>query len=188
MNIQRLVLMVCLTTAIPSFLAAQRYFSRNANVHFDATSKNSPEQVEAKTASGTVVIDLPTSRVEASVLVKSFQFEKALMQEHFNENYMESTKFPKAVFKGKLDNAAAVQFEKDGSYTAQLSGDLTIHGITKAVKVPASIVVKGGKISTATNFEVSLKDYGIEIPSLVADKLGTTAKVSFSGDLESMKQ
>lgn len=171
----------------PVLLSAQRIFTRNANVSFDATSNASLEEVDAKTNTGTIVIDAATGAVEAAVLMKSFQFEKALMQEHFNENYAESSKYPKAVFKGKFSDASAVNFTKDGTYKATVVGNLTIHGQTKAVSAPATISVKGGKVSTQTDFTVALADYNIAIPSLVADKVAKLAKVSFGGALEAMK-
>ncbi|MCF8247197.1 MAG: YceI family protein [Saprospiraceae bacterium] len=171
----------------PILLSAQRIFSRNANVSFDATSNASLEEVEAKTSTGTIVIDAATGEVVAQVLMKSFQFRKALMQEHFNENYAESTKYPKAVFKGKFLDAAAVNFTKDGTYKTTVAGNLTMHGQTKAISAPATITVKGGKVSAQTDFTVALADFDIAIPSLVADKVAKVAKVSFGGSLEAMK-
>lgn len=173
---------------LPAVLPAQRLFTRDAKVYFDATSKNSPEQVEATNKSGTLVIDVATSKVQAAVLMTNFVFEKALMQEHFNENYVESSKYPKATFKGTIDDPAKVSFAKDGNYTVAISGDLTMHGITKPVKAPATILVKGGKVSASTTFEVKLADYDIAVPSVVADKLSTQAKITFESTLEPMKK
>lgn len=173
---------------LPAVLPAQRLFTRDAKVYFDATSKNSPEQVEATNKSGTLVVDVATSKVQAAVLMTNFVFEKALMQEHFNENYVESSKYPKATFKGTIDDPAKVNFSKDGSYTVNISGDLTMHGVTKTVKAPANIQVKGGKVSASTTFEVKLADYDISVPSVVADKLSTQAKITFEATLEPMKK
>jgi polyisoprenoid-binding protein YceI len=171
----------------PILVSAQRIFSRNANVSFDATSNKSLEEVDAKTNTGTIVIDAGTGAVEAAVLMKSFQFKKALMQEHFNENYVESSKYPKATFKGKITDASKVSFATDGTYKVLVAGNLTMHGVTKQVSAPATITVKGGKVSAQTDFTVALADYGISIPSLVADKVAKSAKVSFGGALEAMK-
>lgn len=92
-----------LALTLPGMLAAQRLFTRDAKVHFDATSKNSPERVGATNKSGTLVVDIAAARVESAVLMTNVLFEKALMQEHFNENYVESAKYPKSTFKGKID-------------------------------------------------------------------------------------
>lgn len=179
--------MLAVLFGAPILVSAQRIFSRNANVSFDATSNKSLEEVDAKTNTGTIVIDAGTGAVEAAVLMKSFQFKKALMQEHFNENYVESSQYPKATFKGKITDTSKVNFTTDGTYKVYVAGDLTMHGVTKPVTAPASITVKGGKVSAQTDFTVTLADYGISIPSLVADKVAKSAKVSFGGALEAMK-
>lgn len=171
----------------PILLSAQRIFTKAANVSFDATSNKSLEEIDAKTSTGTVVIDAATGAVEAAVLMKSFQFEKALMQEHFNENYVESSTYPKAIFKGKISDTSKVNFKQDGTYNVSVAGNMTLHGVTKPLTAPATITIKGGKISAQTNFTLTLADYNIAIPSLVADKVAKTAKVSFGGALETIK-
>ena len=178
------LLLICITDLVQ----AQRLFTRSANVSFDATTNSSLEVVDAKTNTGTLVIDVPTGQVAAAVLMKSLLFEKALMQEHFNENYIESSKYPKGVFKGKLDDATKVDFTKDGSYKANVSGDLTMHGVTKKVSAPVTFTVKGGKVAAHTDFSVVLKDFNIDIPSVVSDKVAKEAKISFGGDLEELKK
>ncbi len=186
MKIQVKITTFSLLLALPFFVQAQRLFTRSANVSFDATTNSSLEVVDAKTNTGTLVVDVPTGKVEAAVLMKSFLFEKALMQEHFNENYVESTKYPKAVFKGSLDDASKVDFKKDGTYKANVSGDLTMHGVTKKVTAPVSFTVKGGKASAQSDFKVLLKDFNISIPSMVSDKVAKEVKVSFGGALETL--
>ena len=165
---------------------AQKLFTRSGKVYFNATAPSSPEVIEASHNGGTFVLDQTTGNLEMAVLIKGFSFERALMQEHFNENYLESSKFPKATFKGKVDKIAEVNFTKDGSYTTNISGDLTIHGVTQKVSTPVIFTVKGGAVSAATKFALTLKDYGIEIPSLVADKVGKQANLSISVDLKPM--
>lgn len=172
---------------LPALLPAQKYFTRNAKVYFDATNKNSPERVEATSNSGTLVLETATGRIECSVLIKGFLFEKALMQEHFNENYMESSKFPKASFKGSVDDRSTLNLSKDGSYTVNMKGDLSIHGVTKQVSTSATFTVKSGKINSKATFTVSLADYAIEIPSMVSDKLAKQARVEINAELEMMK-
>ncbi|MEK7253941.1 MAG: YceI family protein, partial [Bacteroidota bacterium] len=92
-------------------IQAQKYFTREGKITF--VSDAAMEKIEAVTNSATSVIDMATGAVEFAVLIKGFQFKKALMQEHFNENYMESSKFPKATFKGKIDNFSSVNLKKD---------------------------------------------------------------------------
>lgn len=177
------LLIVCFAPAAQ----AQKYFSRNAKVSFDATVKSSPEKIAAVSNSGTIVLDKSTGAVQTAVLLKGLLFEKTLMQEHFNENYVESSKYPKAEFKGKLENAAAVDFTKDGTYNGNLSGTMTLHGVTKDIKAPVTFIVKNGKINAKANFALPLADYNVEIPSLVADKVAKQANIEVSTNLDPMK-
>ncbi|MCB0576847.1 MAG: YceI family protein, partial [Saprospiraceae bacterium] len=185
-NLSSLILLTALV--LPATLSAQRYFTRDAKVYFDATSKDSPERIEATAKSGTIVLDASSGKLEAAVLVKNFLFERALMQEHFNENYLESSKYPKAIFKGKFEDASKVDFSKDGTYNPTLSGELTLHGKTKQVKVPAKVQVKGGKATASASFTVTLSDFDISVPSVVSDKLAKEAKISIDAELEPMKK
>ncbi|GAB4492422.1 MAG: hypothetical protein OHK0019_14300 [Saprospiraceae bacterium] len=171
--------------AVP--VQSQKLFTRDGVVSFDATAANSPETIKAVNKSGTCVWDKSTGAVEMAVLVKGFLFEKALMQEHFNENYMESTKYPKATFTGKLDNSSAVDTGKDGTYKVNVNGTLTMHGVSKTVTAPVTFTVKGGKVSAAVNFSVALADYNISVPSVVADKVNKKVEISINVNLEPMK-
>lgn len=178
------VLMIMLLLSVTFSLQAQKYFTKGGNISFNASSP--AEKIEGKSTTASSVIDATTGNMEFAVLVKSIIFDKALMQEHFNENYMESTKFPKATFKGKIDNLKEVNFSKDGSYKAKVSGNLTIHGVTKAITTNSDIKVSGGKINAASTFDVTLEDYKIEIPGLVKDKISKTAKVVVNVNLDKM--
>lgn len=177
------LLVVCIAPAVQ----AQKYFSRNAKVAFDATVKSSPEKIAAVSNSGTIVLDKATGAIETAVLLKGLLFEKALMQEHFNENYVESSKYPKAAFKGKLENPGAVDFTKDGNYTGTLNGTMSLHGVNKEMKAPVSFTVKSGKISAKANFALVLADFKVDIPSLVADKVAKQASIEVTTTLELLK-
>ncbi len=163
---------------------AQKYSTKGGNITFNASSP--AEKIEGKSTTALSVIDGTTGNMEFAVLVKSFNFDKALMQEHFNENYMESTKFPKASFKGKIDNLKDINFNKDGSYKAKISGSLTVHGVTKAITTTSDIKVAGGKVNATSTFDVTLEDYKIDIPGLVKDKISKTAKVVVNVNLDKM--
>lgn len=154
---------------------SQIYMTRNGQISF--FSKTPMENIEATNNEVTSMMDLSKGEVVFAVLIKSFHFEKALMEEHFNENYMESTKFPKATFQGKITNLSAINFSKDGKYDAVIEGDLTMHGIKHPQKVTATLTVSKGKITGVTSFIVALADYKIEIPSLVADKISPTIEI-----------
>jgi polyisoprenoid-binding protein YceI len=167
-------------------LSAQKFFTKEAKVSFDATS--SLEPIAATTNKGTLVIDATAGKLEAAVLVKGFHFEKALMEEHFNENYLESGKFPKATFAGDIVNKGDINLKKDGDYNAKIKGKLTMHGATKDVETTAKLTVKGGAIvSASAAFVATMEDYKIAIPGAVKDKIAKTAKISVSGNMQTLK-
>lgn len=136
------------------------YFTRTGHVSF--FSKMPMENIEAHNRQVSCMLDLATGDIAYKVLIKSFEFEKALMQEHFNENYMHSEKYPKASFDGKIVNLKSINFAKDGVYDAEVEGTLEIHGVKKTIKEKGKIEVKGGKISTKAVFTVALKEYNIK--------------------------
>ena len=171
-----------------SAVGQSRYFTRNGKITFDATSSSSPEKIIATNDKATSMLDASTGQMEFAVLMKAFAFEKALMEEHFNENYVESDKFPKATFKGNIKNMSDVILTKDGSYTTMIEGKLTIHGVTKDVVTTGTIIVKGSSIIAKSDFKILLADYGIEVPNLVKDKVGKEASISVNINYEPFKK
>lgn len=153
------------------------YMTKNGKVSFYSRAK-SPEKVEADNNEVSSVINTQTGDMVFAILLKSFHFESALMEEHFNENYVESNKYPKSTFKGGIQNISTVNFTKEGTYPVTVEGDLTLHGVTKKVSAKGSITVKGGKISAYSKFDIKLKDFNITIPSLVADKISENIDVT----------
>ncbi|RYF81505.1 MAG: YceI family protein, partial [Chitinophagaceae bacterium] len=153
----------------------------------DFYSKAALEDIEAQNKTVTAVLDSKTGATQFEVQMKGFEFEKKLMQEHFNENYVESDKYPKATFKGAVSNNAAVNYKKDGNYNVTVKGKLTIHGVTKDVEAPGTIKVAGGKIDASSTFNIQLSDYNISIPSVVKDKISNSIKISVDTKLEPLK-
>lgn len=165
-----------------SIQAQEKLVARNGTISFSAEGVVK-DGVKAVTDQAACVLDASNGEVVFQVLIKSFKFEKALMQEHFNENYMESHKFPKAVLKGKINDWSKVNLNQDGQYPVSVSGALTIHGVTKNITEKGMLEVKGGKISMKSNFQVVLADYGISIPKIVEDKLAKVADVTLQMQL-----
>ena len=165
---------------------AQKYFTRTGNIVF--SSDAAMEKIEASNQKATSVLDAATGKMEFAVLIKAFQFEKALMQEHFNENYMESDKYPKAKFKGGIVDVSKVDFLKDGIYPVNVKGNLTIHGETNEVETDGTIVMKDGKISATSTFEVAVADYKIEIPKVVRDNIAKIVSITVNIDYELFKK
>ncbi|MBL7712542.1 MAG: YceI family protein [Chitinophagaceae bacterium] len=159
--------------------SAQKFMTRSGKISFFSTTPienieafNNEVAAAVNTASGDVVFQVP---------VKSFKFEKQLMQEHFNESYMESDKFPKAEFKGKMNPAA---FTKDGTYKTTVNGKLTIHGVTKDVQIPGTIIVKGSELTLNTKFNVATADYNIQIPAVAKGKIANQIEVTVNSVLK----
>jgi polyisoprenoid-binding protein YceI len=164
---------------------AQKYFTRAGVVSF--FSKTKMENIDAENNKVAAVLDASTGNLEFTVLIKSFMFEKALMQEHFNENYMESDTYPKATFKGKVENVSAIKFGTNGNYNVKAAGDLTMHGVTKKITVDGVVTIKDGKLITTSKFAVNPKDYNIEIPSVVQENIAENIDVNVSLTLEELK-
>ena len=154
---------------------AQKLISKNGHIWF--YSHTPVEDIEAHNRQVVSILDPATGNIQYSLLIKSFEFNKKLMEEHFNENYMESDEFPKASFKGKIDNLPDIDFSKDGEYRAQVSGELTIHGVTKNINSSGTIIVESGVPTTKSRFIVSPADYNISIPDLVKDHIAREIEV-----------
>lgn len=166
--------------------AQTKYFTREGVIEF---SSDAPmEKIEAKNNKVASIIETATGKVNFVVLIKSFHFEKALMQEHFNENYMESDKYPKATFEGKISNPDDIKWDKPGTYKTKVKGNMTIHGVTKEVTGDGNIVIKdGGTMELTSAIKITVADYKIEIPNLVKDNIAKTVDVTISGKYNSTK-
>ena len=180
-----LFFLVCLVTT--SINAQDKFFTKSGTVTIDATTNASLETVHAVNRTARAVLDTKTGAVLFVVLMKGFEFQKALMQEHFNENYVESDKYPKAEFKGQVQNISTVDFTKEGTYDVSVTGTLTMHGKSQPVETKGTLQVKSGKVIANCNFNITLKEYDITIPSLVADKVSKTAKVIIDCSLDPFK-
>lgn len=159
-------------------LNAQKYMTKNGFISF--YSKTPMEEIKGENNQVASVLDVSTGDIVFQALIKSFHFERALMEEHFNENYMESDKIPKSAFKGKITNLSSVDFTKPGTYDVTVDGDLTIHDVTNKVSVKGTIEVASGGINANSKFNVVPQDYKITIPGVVRDKIDKTLEVTVS--------
>jgi hypothetical protein len=176
----RLFAFVLLALLWTASLQAQKYMTKNGMIRF--YSEAPAENIEAINKQVNSALDIGTGDFVFRVLMKAFEFEKALMQEHFNENYVESHKHPNASFTGKITNFQSIDFAKDGTYEADIEGDLTIKGITKKINEKGSFEVKDSAIRGKSVFMVTLSDFDIKIPravvSNIAEKIEVTVDVS----------
>ena len=178
-------LLIAATLLSTSLCAQDKFYTKGGNIQF--VSKGAIETIQANHKSVTCVLDTKTGNMQFAVLMKGFEFEKALMQEHFNENYVESHKYPKAEFKGQVVNNSEVNYTKDGTYSAKVKGTLTMHGETKEVETIGNVVVKSGKVQTGAEFTILLSDFKIEIPKVVKDNVSNTVKITVDCSLEPLK-
>lgn len=161
---------------------AQLYFTKNGRISFFSSALL--EDIKADNNQVISIINTATGEIQFSLLNNAFHFRKALMEEHFNADYMESAKYPKSTFKGTIANTAAVNFNSDGTYKVTVSGDLSIHGVTKAVTVPGTITIKAGKISASSVFKVKVKDHNIIIPPATKNNISETIELTVNCSYE----
>lgn len=155
--------------------AQSRYMTREGKVSF--YSDTPIEKIEGHNSKAAGVFETAGGNFQTIVLMKAFMFEKDLMQQHFNENYVESDKFPKATFKGVIDNLSAVDFNKDGEYAVTVSGKMEMHGVTRDIKAKGKLKVEGNSVTATSEFLLNPEDYDIKIPKLVRDKIAKEVKV-----------
>ena len=161
---------------------AQKMMTRTGEIKFEA-SMPAFEEIAAKNNTVSCIFDVTTGEIAALALVKAFRFKVPLMEEHFNENYMESSKFPKATFKGKIVNFDASKITSKKT-DFDLEGDLTIHGVSKKVKTKITFVQSGEKLISTSTFKVKPIDFNIKIPSIVKSKIAETVEVNLKFELE----
>lgn len=159
-------------------LSAQKYFTKTGELSF--YSHTPLEDIEAISNTATTVYDSESGKIQWAVLIKSFEFEKALMQEHFNENYMESSKHPKATFSGQVKDHQSVNLGKDGTYKTDVVGELTIHGVSQPVTAEATFVVADGAVNASSSLTVAVADYDIEIPAVVRDNIAKQIEITIN--------
>jgi hypothetical protein len=165
--------------------AQDKYFTKSGKINFYSVAPL--EDIEAKHKSAICVLDTKTGALQFSALIKGFEFENEEMQQHFNEDYLESDKYPKSEFKGQIVNNAAINYQKPGTYPVQVKGLLTIRGVSKEVQTPGTIKIDGDGIKTAATFNIQVADFNIKIPALVKDKIAKTVKITVDTKLEPVK-
>ena len=175
--------LIAVTLLSTSLSAQDKYFTKTGKISF--FSKAIIENIDAHNRSVTCVIDIKTGNVQFSVPIKGFEFEKALMQEHFNENYLESDRYPRGEFKGQIVNNTEIDYTKDGVYPGKVKGKLTIHGVTNDIETDGKVTREGNKILIFSEFNVRLPDYKIKNEKL--QNISNNIKVTVNCTLEPLK-
>ena len=173
---KKVILVLILMVSYSS--VAQKYYTKTGNTQFKA-SVEAFEPVEATNKSTTAIINVTSGEIASLLFIKAFNFRVALMQEHFNENYMESSTYPKATFKGLISgfNISDISSSKK-QYL--LNGTLTVRGVEKEIETLASFSNKNGKLLMEASFGVQPEDFNIKIPRIVSDKIAGTINISLA--------
>jgi hypothetical protein len=152
-----------LTILIGSMLSstAQKFITKTGVIEINSkTPVYTIKGVNNKVAS---ILDAEIGEIFASTLIRSFQFKEALVEERFNENYMEPDKYPNSTFQGKITDYKKIDFSKNGTYVIMIEGKLTIHGVTNYIKERGKLIIKDGVIVAKTEVTISLKAYEINV-------------------------
>lgn len=177
------ILAIALLISLSAFQT--KFITKTGTVKFYSDAPM--ETIEATNKQVNAAIDTETGGVFYKILIKSFVFEKALMQEHFNENYLESDAYPTAKFVGKITNLSDINFNKPGTYEANVKGTIEIHGIKKELQTKGTLKVEKDGIQVNSTFDIKLSDFDISIPGAVTGKISETVQVTIDSKLKALK-
>lgn len=182
---KKLTILVILLSVFTFQSFGQRYLTRNGNIRF--FSATPVENIEAYNNQATCIVDTQTGEVVSKVLMKAFVFDKALMQEHFNENYVESDKYPQAVLKANIKNLLEIDAQRSEKQNVLLDGELTIHGVSKKIEIKGTIEKTNEQWIAQSTFIIKPSDYDIKIPKVVEKNIAREIEVTLKFNLEPMK-
>lgn len=162
--------------------AQDKYFTRYGNINF--VSRTPIIDIAGYNKEVLSFLNIKTGEMVFGVVMKSFKFPLPLAEEHFNENYVESDKYPDAKFNGKIININDIDLTKEGNFNVEVEGLLKIHGISNNIKVSGNIKVIKDKIIARSSFKIAPADYNINIPNLVVDKVAKEVDVNVDMNYE----
>ncbi|HKK77162.1 MAG TPA: YceI family protein [Saprospiraceae bacterium] len=166
---------------VASSLVAQSSLSRNGTISFFSDAPL--EKIEAHNRQVISTIDAQEGTLDFAILIKAFQFEKALMKKQFNEDYLHSDRYPKANFKGHIIDLNKIDLNKNGNYPVTVTGVLFLHGVNQRVTEKGRVQVENGKITNVkSTFSINLGDYHIKIPLILKDKIADTIQIEVDVD------
>ena len=177
-----LILSIILTTSLHS----QIYIAKTGEISFYSEAKL--ENIDAKNSNTKPVMDTKSGKISIKVSMRAFKFKSGFMEEHFNENYVESDKYPHAIFEGKIKDNDKIDYAKDGEYSVVCEGKMTLHGQTKDISAPGKIIIKNNLITIDSKFKLALADYKIEIPAQRLANISETVDVTVKAEMEPFKK
>ena len=163
---------------------AQVYTAKSGNATF--FSEAPLENIEATSNNIQSILNTSTKSIAFIISIRSFRFQKDLMQEHFNEKYMESDKYPNATYSGKIN--AELDLSKDGTYNVTSTGKIAMHGQEKEITAPGTFTVKNGEATLQSNFPLAVADFKIEIPQLLFQNIADTVAVKVNVTYQPFKK
>lgn len=178
---KRLFFVFVMLAASVSAFSQGKYISKNAYISF--YSSTSMEDILGESNEAVTILNAETGEIAFQALMTTFHFKRALMEEHFNENYMESTKFPKTKFSGKIEGFNKDMLKNPAS-EVKVTGTLSVHGVDKTITVPVKLGMENGKLVGTAKFKVTPEDYDIAIPSLVRDKIAKQMEVTVKAEYQ----
>lgn len=179
---------VLLSAAVLFSLAskAQIYMAKTSEITFFSEARM--ENIDAKNTTGKPVMDAKSGRFSVKVTMKGFKFKSGLMEEHFNETYVESDKYPHAIFEGKIKDNDKIDYSKDGEYDVVIEGKMTMHGETKDIAPAGKLIIKGNQILIDSKFKLKLADYKVEVPTNKLANIAEVVDVTIKSTLEPFKK
>ena len=167
-------------------LCAQIYTAKEGATAISFFSKAPLEDIEAVNKGAGIVLRASTADLQISISIQNFKFKNALMEEHFNENYMETEKYPKCIFKGKINET--IDYTKDGENKVTVTGKLELHGVTKDVTFSGTMNKAGNEFILSTKFKIKVADYNIKVPSMYVKNIAEEVEVTFNTILVPFKK
>ena len=152
----------------------------NNSVKITLFSEAPLENIEATSVKGISVFNATTGEIQFTIPIKSLKFRKSLMEEHFNENYMESDTYPNAKFKGKINQK--IDLQKNGEFAVTATGELDVHGVKKSRTITGTLTIDQRSINLNAKFNVLCADHRIKIPQLVFQKIAESIQITVSGN------
>lgn len=171
------LVLLALSTLFSLSVEAQKFYTRDGHISFFSTTP--VEDIKADNYQVSSILNAENGELVFSVLMKGFEFEKALMEEHFNEKYVHSDEYPKATFKGQIDNWGEIDMGTDGVIPVTVTGVMNLHGVEQEITQEGELTISEGAITDANaNFDLALEDYEVKIPSIVKENISETVLVT----------